>query len=64
MEVRELIAFAFDCAPNVIGHAPIRVHIKQDRSSVANQTVRPACDDERADKTCERVLSAPSRLVL
>ncbi len=59
MKIINSITFPFDHLLQLIGHAPVRVHVEQDGSGIAHQSVGPARNDECADKANEWVHPKP-----
>src|SRR5579863_6982629 len=62
MQVGDLVALAFDCPLHLLGHGTVRHAIEQDGAGIADEPDRPARDDERADKACQRVHPDPAEL--
>src|SRR5579883_439420 len=55
MEIGEPVALGFDGAAQPFRQALIGVHVEQDRAGIADETIGPIGDDERADDTHDRV---------
>ena len=60
MEIGERVAVALDRLPQAVRHAPIRVHVEQDRPGVADQAKRPTGDHAGSDDARERVHPEPA----
>ena len=41
MQIGELVAVGFDDGADAFRHAPVGVHVEQDRSGIADQAVGP-----------------------
>src|SRR3984957_2533910 len=61
MKIGNPVAIPFDSLPEVIGHPPIRIHIEEDRSGVADQAKRPAGDYASAGDACRGVHPKPPK---
>ena len=61
MEIGEFVVLAFDGLAQIGRHMPVGIHIEQDRAGVPDQTVGPACDDDRTDDAGERVYPEPAK---
>jgi hypothetical protein len=61
MEIGEFIAFALNGLTQIVRHVRIGVHIQQDRTSVADQPVRPTRDDTSTHDTREGVHPEPAK---
>jgi hypothetical protein len=61
MEIGEFIAFALNGLTQIVRHVRIGVHIQQDRTSVADQPVRPTRDDTSTRDTREGVHPEPAK---
>ncbi|KAH0444427.1 hypothetical protein KCU90_g955, partial [Aureobasidium melanogenum] len=61
MQVDHLVSAILDRVTYALRHAPVGVHVEQDRSRVAHQAVRPVCNHQRADDTGERVHPEPAK---
>jgi hypothetical protein len=59
MEIANLIPIAFNRLPQIIRHAPIGIHVEQDRPCIPDQAIRPARDNAGSDDTGERVHPEP-----
>jgi len=57
--IGELVAVTLNHLPQIVRHAPIRVHVEQDRARVADQPIRPTGDDASSDDAGERVHPEP-----
>jgi hypothetical protein len=66
MQVSKFVAVAFHGLAQLIGNAFIRIHVEQNRAGIANETIRPAGDDERstmpASGSIHNQPNAPARI--
>src|SRR5581483_5327832 len=60
MQIGQAIAIGLDHGAHTRGHAPIRIHIEQDRAGIANEAVGPDGDDNRAAETHDGVHPRPT----
>src|ERR1039457_561666 len=57
---RHKVPIVLDCPAQLLPHRPIRTHIKQNATRVAQQAIRPICDHQRPDNSGQRVHPQPS----
>ena len=60
VQIGDLVAFAFNRGPDLLGKARIRRSVEQDSAGIAYETNRPARNYECADKACEWVHPEPA----
>ena len=60
VEIGELVAITLNGLSQFARHAPIGVHVEQDRPGVADQAIRPTGDDASPYDAGERVHPKPS----
>ena len=60
MEIGERVAVALNRLAQIVRHAPVGVHVEQDRSGVADQAIGPTRDHAGADDSGQRVHPEPA----
>ena len=61
VQISQLITIGLDHGAHALCHAPVRVHVEQDRTGIPDQAVRPASDDGGTDNARQRVHPEPAK---